>query len=72
MTNNPPGFNNNEKKLSFSEKNLEVLAKSSADTNVILSNFMQTTDQLINTNTQAITRLKMQVGQLASAMSERE
>ena len=70
VINNPPGFNNNEKKLSSLEKSLEVLAKSNTDTNAILSNFMQTMDQLINTNTQAIGRLKMQVGQLASAMSE--
>ena len=72
MINNPPGFNNNEKKLISLEKGLEVLTKSNVDTNATLSNFMQTIGQLINTSTQAIVRLKMQVGQLASAMSERE
>ena len=33
---------------------------------------MQTRGQLININTQAIAHLKIQMGQLTSAMSERE
>ena len=72
MINNSPGFNNNEKKLSSLEKNLEALAKSNANTNAILSNFIQTIGQLINTNTQAIVCLKILVGQLASIMNEQE
>ena len=63
--NNPPGFHDNDKKITSLEKSLEAMMK----THTI---FMQTTGQLINNNTQAIARLKMQVSQLASIISERE
>ena len=33
---------------------------------------MQISEQLLNVNSQVITRLEMQVGQLASAIGERE
>ena len=66
----PSGFNTNEKKLSSLKKSLEILAKSNADTNATLSNFMQTTGQILNSNSQAIARLE--IGQLASTISERE
>ena len=66
----PPGFNINEKKLSSLEKSLETLAKSNADTNATLSNFMQTTGQILNSSSQAIAHLEMQVSQLASTIGE--
>ena len=64
----PSDFNINEKKLSSLEKSLETLAKSNADTNATLSNFMQTTGQILNSNSQAIAHLE--IGQLVSTISE--
>ena len=51
---------------------MEILAKSSASTNTTLNNFIQTTGQLITSNTQAIIHLEMQLAQLAMIVSERE
>ena len=39
----PPGFNNDDKRLSSLERSLEALTKSNADTNATLNKFMQTT-----------------------------
>ena len=74
MMNNltPSGFYNDDKRLSPLERSLESLAKSNANTNATLNRFMQTTGQLLNSNSQAIPCLKMQVGQLASTVNERE
>ena len=65
VMNNPPGFHDNDKKITSLEKSLEAMMKTH-------TSFMQTTGQLINNNTQAIARLEMQVSQLASTISERE
>ena len=55
----PPGFNINEKKLSSLEKSLKILAKSNADNNATLINFMQTIGQILNSNSHAIARLEI-------------
>ena len=73
---NPVGNNlpasDHDKRFSSLEKALEALAKSQADTQATLNNLMQTTGQQLSSNTQAIARLEMQLGQLANIMSERE
>ena len=68
----PPSFYNDDKRLSSLKRSLEALTKSNADTNATLNKFMQTTGQLLNSNSQAIARLETQVGQLASTVNERE
>ena len=57
-SNNPSGFSNDQR-LNSLEKSLEILAKSTANTNTILNNFMQTMDQLLTSNTQAILYLEI-------------
>ena len=51
--------------MSTLEKGIEILLQTS-------NSFMQGTKQSMNANTQAISRLEVQVGQLANALSERE
>ncbi|ONK56396.1 uncharacterized protein A4U43_C10F8110 [Asparagus officinalis] len=61
------------------EKGLEAMIKASTQTtnmltqsSTTLNSFMQTTGQVLNSNTQAIARLDTQLGQLAAAVSKRE
>ena len=62
----PPGFSSEQdKRMSTLEKGMEILLQTS-------NSFMQGTKQSMNANTQAISCLEVQVGQLANALSERE
>ena len=65
--------------MSVLEKGLEAMIKASTQTtnmltqsSTTLNSFMQTTGQVLNSNTQAIARLETQLGQLAATVSERE
>ena len=54
--------------IKASTQTINMLTQSSTTLNF----FMQTTDQVLNSNTQAIARLETHLGQLATAVSERE
>jgi len=54
------------------EKGLEALTKFFTQTTSNLNTFMQTLGQLLNVNSQVITRLEIQVDQLASVIGVRE
>ena len=59
-------------RFSTVEKDLEALIKSSTQTTSGLKAFMQTLGQLLNVNSQDITRLEMQGCHLASVIDERK
>ncbi|XP_074374216.1 uncharacterized protein LOC141714604 [Apium graveolens] len=72
---NPPGFNDSDKRLNSLEKSIEALLKSQTNLTQSQQAFMQTMTQdrqLLNSNAQAISKLKVQMSQLANTICERE
>ncbi|XP_074342937.1 uncharacterized protein LOC141680673 [Apium graveolens] len=72
---NPPGFNDSDKRLNSLEKSIEALLKSQTNLTQSQQAFMQTMTQdrqLLNSNAQAISKLEVQMGQLANTICERE
>nr|ABD63180.1 F7F22.15, related [Asparagus officinalis] len=77
--NTTPHNPDQDKRLNVLERGLETIIKASTQTTNMLTqtsstlnSFMQSTGQMLNSNTQAIARLESQLSQLASAVSERE
>ncbi|XP_074376981.1 uncharacterized protein LOC141718498 [Apium graveolens] len=72
---NPPGFNDSNKRLNSLEKSIEALLKSQTNLTQSQQAFMQimTQDrQLLNSNVQAISKLEVQMSQLAHTICEHE
>ena len=72
---NPPGFNDSDKRLNSLEKSIEALLKSQTNLTQSQQTFMQTMTQdrqLLNSNAQAISKLEVQMSQLANTICERE
>ncbi|XP_074356421.1 uncharacterized protein LOC141696134 [Apium graveolens] len=72
---NPPEFNDSDKRLNSLEKSIEALLKSQTNLTQSQQAFMQTMTQdrkLLNSNAQAISKLEVQMGQLANTICERE
>ena len=53
------------------KKAQKICQKSTADNATTLNTFMQATGQMLMANTQAIAHLEMQLGQLATTISEK-
>lgn len=71
----PPGFSESDKRLTSMEKNIEALLKSTSNLAQSQQTFLQTMTQdrqVLNASTQAISKLEVQVSQLANAIHERE
>ena len=74
-TSHPPGFHESDKRINSLEKTLDALLKSTTNLAQSQQTFMQTMTQdrqILNASTQAISKLEVQMSQLASAMHERE
>ncbi|WOG86434.1 hypothetical protein DCAR_0205638 [Daucus carota subsp. sativus] len=72
---NPPGFNDSDKRLNSLEKSLEALVKSQTNLTQSQQTFMTTLTQdrqILHSNVQAVSKLEAQLSQLASALCERE
>ncbi|WOG95312.1 hypothetical protein DCAR_0414626 [Daucus carota subsp. sativus] len=72
---NPPGFNDSDKRLNSLEKSLETLVKSQTNLTQSQQTFMTTLTQdrqILHSNVQAVSKLEVQLSQLASALCERE
>ena len=72
---NPPGFHESDKRLNSLEKSIEALVKSQTNLTQSQQTFMQTMTQdrqILNSNVQAISKLEVQMSQLANTLCERE